>query len=174
MAKTKKKPKSNPRIAPKKKKTKAELRRSEAAKKGHQTRRINELAAVKAASFKLKAKAGRVKKKLSESGENKALKKQIVELREKARAYESKVNALQKKLSDKWVHLQDEELLHRDGTLALFPSRIRHMKKAEIFRKGLLDIQRMDGERALTEAVRYWATEWDVPIQEFYTLILSP
>ncbi len=159
MAKSKKKPKTNPRIVPKKKKSKEFLRRSEAAKRGAQTKRINRLAAAKTALVNAKSKR-KGKNKLSESGEIRFLK--------------AKIEIIQKELSERWVHLQDQELLHRDGTLAVQPSRIRHMKDSMKFRQGLVDILRIDGERALTDVIRYWATKWDIPVQEFWTLIKSP
>lgn len=149
MVKPRKK-KSNPGIASKKRKTKLQKRRSEAAKKGWQTRRINLLQLAKV------TKPKKSNKKLTSHAEKDLL-----------------IERLQKLVTEKWVHAAEDEMLHRDGSLAVQPSRLRHWKDADGLRKSMQE-ERAIGELRLAAFVQYWADEWDIPAQEFYTLLMSP
>ena len=149
MATKKRKKKGNPGIAKKPRRTKEQVRRSKAALKGWQTRRINQLEAVKKTP----------KKKLSS--------KQII-------AQQAAMIAdLQKQITEKWVPSSEDRDLHRDGTIALFPSALRHIPDADkLIRR--MEKARKKGENEMRSMARRIAYEYDSPLAEVYTLFMSP
>lgn len=147
---SKRKKKGNPRIARKPRRTKEQIRRSKAALKGWQTRRINQLEAVRATP----------KKKLTS--------KQII-------AEQAEMIAkLQKEISEKWVPSSEDAYLHRDGTIALYPSILRHYPTADNMIRRMKNAERKGGEIGLRNMARKIAYEQDAPIAEVYTLFMSP
>lgn len=169
MAKPKKKPRS-PRTTVKKKKTKPQARpipkkkiakkkKSKSHLKGWQTRRINALEA---------AKKTRVKKS------NRRLKTHAQKDAEIAR--------LKKEIAERWVHTVGDEYLHADGSLALFPSRLRHRRhKAYAILetnpdklRELLESAQEIGPISLSRLIKSLVDLTDIPAQEFYTLLMSP
>lgn len=163
MAKAKKK-KSSPGIA-KNRKTKEQARRSLAAKKGWKTRRINFIADAKAAL----AAIGK-KKRSSKKPAKKPTRKTK---RPTRKQLEQALADAQKKLAEKWVPAAEDEWLRSDGALALHPSRLRHTK---VGRELFSEMKRLERKSQvdLRDYIRFWAHELDTPVQEFYTLLMSP
>lgn len=164
MAKPRKK-KNNPRIVPKKKNTKPKTRRKKSPShlKGWQTRRINQLAA-------LQGKA--VVKPTKKSDKKKSAKKKPKALSRKEMAGE--ISRLKRVIREKWVYSDSDEWLHEDGTIAVHSSRLRHKKVTDAVYAEMKRFRAAGDEHGLQDYVRFWAAEWDIPIQEFYTLLMSP
>ena len=169
MAKRKKK-KSNPGIPPKKRKTRLETRRSNAAKRGWQTRRVNALIEAKAALARREKRAARKPKKAVIKKARKSAKpKGAVE-----KALRREIAELKKTIAEKWVKSEDDNMLHADGAIAIYPCRMRHNEFGRQVRKILLEAERKKGVRHMREQMQFYAENYNIPIQEFYTLIMSP
>lgn len=74
--------------------------------------------------------------------------------------------------TDDWVDAMPEEYLNRDRTVALMPSRARHMGvDTDIMYDALNDAYGTE----LFDGLAYeFAEEFDLPVQEIYTLFFSP
>ena len=150
--------KRNPRIV--KRRTKEQIRRSKAAKKGWQTRRVRLLEDAQIAVQVVKAK----KKTTAKS--KASAKKTIKELN-------AIIADLKKQIAEKWVPSSEDHMLHRDGTVAQYPSNLRHLKEAPTLIEALKNAERKS-PAALRNVAMYIAELYDVPMQEVYTLLFSP
>lgn len=152
-------------------------RRSKAARKGWVTRRRNELKkklsnANKRLSNAKKAQAQSPKKKriavvkVNTKGKTK---KQLEKL---LRERDEKIAKLEE--DAKWVNALDPEWISRDGHIALYPSRARHMGAATDQMLEWLQAAKAKGEEEYyAECVRI-ANIVELPIREIYTLGESP
>lgn len=71
-----------------------------------------------------------------------------------------------------WVDAMPTEYLKEDGTVALMPSRLRHLgKQTKLILKTL---RKADKNGVLSEIVNELAGVLNVPIREIYTLWFSP
>jgi hypothetical protein len=73
-----------------------------------------------------------------------------------------------------WVDSQDVENLHKDMTVALMPSRLRHLGPLTEAMQRMLNKAFKKGKRALRKQAREYAEFFDVPLREVYTLFFSP
>jgi hypothetical protein len=73
-----------------------------------------------------------------------------------------------------WVHSQEAEDLHKDMTIALMPSRLRHLGPLTDAMERMLKKAFKKGKRALRKQAREYAEFFDVPLREVYTLFFSP
>jgi tRNA A22 N-methylase len=150
--------KRNPRIV--KRRTKEQIRRSTAAKKGWQTRRVRLLEDAQVAVEIVKAKKKPTAKKKASA------KKTVKELN-------AIIADLRKQIAEKWVPSSEDHMLHRDGTVAQQPCTLRHLKEAPTLIAALKSAERK-GPRELRNVATYIAELYNVPVQEAYTLLFSP
>ncbi len=73
-----------------------------------------------------------------------------------------------------WVDSNEIEKLHKDMTIALMPSRLRHMGPVTDAMERELKKASKKGRRALRKQAREYAEFFDVPLREVYTLFFSP
>lgn len=146
----------------KKRKTKSQIRRSEAARKGWQTRRINRLADAKAA-----LKAAKKKKKTAVKAPSK--KKKIPRVAQ----LEKEIARLRKEIAERWVPSSEDRDLNKEGTIARHPSDARHKSYTPFVYEELRQAKTV-GPLFLAATVKYWAEFLGVSIQDLYTLLMSP
>ena len=73
-----------------------------------------------------------------------------------------------------FVDALEVEKLHKNMTIAVMPSRLRHMGAlTDVMEKELKKANRK-GEVALKKKAREYAEWFDVPLREVYTLFISP
>ncbi len=77
-------------------------------------------------------------------------------------------------LTRDFVDSEDVERLHKDMTIALMPSRLRHMGAVTDEMEKMLKKARHKGERALRKQAKEYASFFNVPLREVYTLFFSP
>jgi len=77
-------------------------------------------------------------------------------------------------LTRDWVDAMPDEYLHQDGTIALQPSRARHMGEVTDQALAMMRKARRKGTRAFDEMVNDIAGFLDLPLREIYTLWHSP
>lgn len=73
-----------------------------------------------------------------------------------------------------WVDSNEIEKLHQDMTIALMPSRLRHLGPLTDAMLRMLKKASKKGKRALRKQAREYAEFFDVPLREVYTLFFSP
>ncbi len=73
-----------------------------------------------------------------------------------------------------WVDSNEIEKLHKDMTVALMPSRLRHLGPLTDAMERMLKKAFKKGKRALRKQAREYAEFFDVPLREVYTLFFSP
>ncbi len=73
-----------------------------------------------------------------------------------------------------FVDSEDVEKLHKDMTIALMPSRLRHMGAVTDEMEKMLKKAHKKGERALRKQAKEYASFFAVPLREVYTLFFSP
>lgn len=73
-----------------------------------------------------------------------------------------------------WVDSNEIENLHKDMTIALMPSRLRHLGPLTDAMERMLKKAFKKGKRALRKQAREYAEFFDVPLREVYTLFFSP
>lgn len=73
----------------------------------------------------------------------------------------------------KWVPAAEPEWTRESGVLAAQPSRLRHTTVGKNVRKEMVKLERKSRSK-LTDYIRFWAAELDIPVQEFWTLLMSP
>jgi hypothetical protein len=73
-----------------------------------------------------------------------------------------------------FVDSNEIEKLHKDMTIALMPSRLRHLGSVTDEMEKMLKRAHRKGERALRKQAKEYAAYFDVPLREVYTLFFSP
>lgn len=169
---SKRKPASKPR------KTKLELRRSRAAKKGWATRRRKQEELVSNAS--IGDEVSRLKRELArEKAKTKNLEK------EQAKLARKQIETIQDFMnSEEWVSDDDWLMTRKDGSRAKHPSRLRLLPMADGERERLVELAGFDpilnGVKKLKNATGFYrharklSDFYDIPIREVYTLFWSP
>lgn len=170
--------------------------RSKAAKKGWETRRANE-ARVKLKATQRKArnaekvfgmppkkpgkklgkgkKAGKRKPTLDElEREKQKLDRKIEKFwKDDYDSITEKVSRNEEISTEGWEHTRPLEWLHQDGTLAVFPSTVRHLPNANLIRDDLVEAQAI-GELTLKSFIYQLAEQLECNVRELYTLLYSP
>ena len=77
-------------------------------------------------------------------------------------------------MTKNWPNAMPPELLHRDGTIALKPSRLRHLGQETNVLLKILKKAMKKGEQEFTLAANLIATQYEVAVREVYTLWYSP
>lgn len=90
------------------------------------------------------------------------------------RLLETQARLAMEVLTRGFVDSQDIERLHKDMTLALMPSRLRHMGALTDEMEKALKRAARKGKRALRKQAKEYAMYFDVPLREVYTLFMSP
>lgn len=163
-------------MAAKKRRSKDFIRRSKASKKGWVSRKKKQALAKKLSDAQQKlrnAQLGVKKKKRVKIKRLPAKKKlTISELQEIIASKDRQIAILE--LTKDWVNAMPDEYLHKDGTLALKPSRARHMGRiTDEIMKGLRKAKKK-GENAFDRAARFYAGYFGLAVREIYTLWHSP
>ena len=172
------------------------LRRSKAAKKGWQTRKKRTLPKKIARAKKLIAN-GRVvlgKKPLNPRIQKRRTVKQLEEILEKAEEtikkqgetiHEHELNIARHMMLSGWVHAAENNMLREDYTVALEPSRLRHLPITDKLKRRLdkasggnfgvaaMDLAKADRRRLYLVASQM-SEMYNVSIREVYTLFYSP
>ena len=153
-----------------KKKTAEKKKKSAAAKRGWATRRKKSklIATIKKTTkiIRVVKKGAKKKPKTRFPTKNKT----IDELQDIIKRQQQTIELL--KESKGWVHAMPTEFLHKDGTIALEPSRLRHLGKHTTAIRQFLTKEDKRGN--LASAVNTVAGAYHVPIREVYTLWYSP
>lgn len=174
------------------KKSKAQLlyeKRSRAAKKGWDTRRLKEQNKLLAKKRSAKKVLGiKEKKKPSDKSKKGAkLKKENARLKQDNDALQKEIDGLkllakvkkEEEFFKDWpvTSARGIQYLHQDGTLAVSPSRLRFHIDAHHIRQHLLDLASSghgpDSKRFYIESSNI-AYNMEVDVQEVYTLFWSP
>jgi hypothetical protein len=172
--------------APKKRKvTKKELRRRALA--GWDTRRRNQIAREQKlleTAAKVLKKKPRKRKKPNPGITPEKLKEMLLEertAREKAEARIMEIYQHDARMADiaeltqDWVptRIGMPEMLKSDMTLALHPSRLRHVEETLLLQEKLREAKEK-GEYEFIDMCDSMAMFYDIPVQEVYTLHYSP
>jgi hypothetical protein len=72
-----------------------------------------------------------------------------------------------------WVDAVDDDYLHKDRTLALMPSRLRHQPLTPVWEE-ILERAGKKGNKALKRQAEVIAEMYEVDLKEVYTLFFSP
>jgi len=78
------------------------------------------------------------------------------------------------KLTKGWVHAMPPEYLHKDGTIALQPSRARHFGKLTNEALKMMRKAHKKGDSEFNQIVSFLAGHFNLPMREIYTLWYSP
>lgn len=167
-------------------------RRSAAAKKGWRKRKTREKReglkqSIRNTTTKLenvgapvpKPKAPKTPKApKAETAPKRPKKPTIKELQEQNAALVEKLKELEKKttiadLTKGWVPAAELEWRHRNGTVAINPTFLRHLKETDKLLEALEDA-RDHGKRRLRDTATQIADHYDIPLREVYTLLYSP
>lgn len=152
-------------------------KRSRASKKGWETRRKKQLfkkEISKQTTLIRNAKKG-VKKKKVISALPKIQKKKkanVEELESIIDLQRQQIEILT--LTKDWVHAMPPEFLHKNGTIALYPSRARHYGKLTDEMMRILRKANKKGNSEFNRAVSFLAGHFNLPMREIYTLWYSP
>jgi len=151
------------------------IRRSKAAKKGWVTRRAKQT---------LKKSASNQKKKIQNAqlGVSKRKRRVIpaLDLSWKSREELEEIVRKQRieieryELTKDWVDAMPPEYLHHDGTIAVQPSRARHLGAVTTEARRILRSAWKKGENAFHRAAVVIAEQLELPVREIYTLHYSP
>lgn len=148
------------------------LKRSRASKKGWAKKKVAKK--LSDTQKKLKnAQKGIPKKKRKPIPRLPAKKKRTVEeLEQLLRMKEQEIEVLQ--MTQDWVHAMPDAYIKRDGTIALQPSRLRHLP-LEVYEEVLRDLRkwRKKGDIEFGRRCQFYADYFDVPLREVYTLYHS-
>lgn len=147
---------------------KKQAARSRAAKKGWKTRKAPavQLKRKKKVLVKKKAKKGSRKKPLGRKSISK------ISNKEKDRIIADLQDQLKlERMFKTYVHAEPLANLRRDGTIAVMPSILRHYFNAQDLHERLVAAKKRGD---LEYEANKISANYDVPIQEVYTLLFSP
>ncbi len=161
--------------AAKPKQSKTWLRRSKASKKGWEKRKEKAIPAkIKRAETLIdnaKRAKGKTPKPRKPNPRIGTSDKTVAQLKKRLAAAEKKLDEL--KPFEGWVDAKAPEWLHSDGSIAVKPSRLRHLKETNALRR-LLKQAGKKSVNHLYELAVDMSEFYDLPLQEIYTLYWSP
>jgi hypothetical protein len=167
--------------------------RSAAARKGWETRKakaaVKKPAKRKAVTPKKKTVRAKIESKpvvrkrrepLREQRVSEVAKKRLAELEERNRQLELELQGKNELLKDALSFTKDGLVydapspahLKKDGTIGLYPSRLRMLPEAEKLVRRMQRARRKR-EKLLADEAHRISVEYDVPVQEVYTLFFS-